>query len=259
MLLCIDIGNTNVVIGLLKESEVLYRWRLDSHTRRTEDEWYLLLKTLFHNEELSFDKIKGTVISSVVPSLTPFFRKMSKKYIGIDPIVISGEMELGIKILYEDPLAVGADRICNAIAGFKKYGGPLIIIDFGTATTYDIIDEVGSYVGGIIAPGLETAARYLHSMAAKLPSVELVFPETIVARNTEMSMQSGIMYSTLDAVNGIVLRINNELKCECNVIVTGGIGELMHDKIGYRTSYEPNLTLLGMEIIFNYLSMNTDQ
>jgi len=250
MLLAVDIGNTNVVLGIFRERELLLCWRLDSHTRRTDDEWLLLLKTLFRNENILISGISGVAISSVVPGLTPSFKKLANKHLNIEPLVISGDLDLKVAIKYDTPSAVGADRLCNAIAGYEKYGGPLIIIDFGTATTYDVIDENGDYIGGIIAPGLETAARYLHKLAAKLPSVELAFPDAIIAKSTERSMQAGIMYGTLASVEGLVAQIKKELNQDCRVIATGGIGALIAEKTAVIESFEPDLTLMGIEKIY---------
>jgi len=250
MLLAVDIGNTNVVLGVFDDDTLLFRWRLDSHTRRTEDEWLVLLQTLFSNANLVFSDITDVAISSVVPGVTPFFVALSRNHFGIEPLVISSDLDLGIAIKYDDPAAVGADRLCNAIAGYDLYGGPLIIIDFGTATTYDIISGRGEYLGGIIAPGVETAGRHLHALAAKLPSVELKFPERIIATNTERSIQVGIMYGTVASVEGIVSRIKNELNEQTIVIATGGIAPLIIEKTSIIDHYEPDLTMIGMEKIY---------
>jgi len=251
MLLAVDIGNTNVVLGLFDGDCLKFQRRLDSQTRRTEDEWLLLLRTLFQNENHTIDEITGVAISSVVPSLTPFFRILSKEHLKIDPLIITGELDLGITIHVEDPYSLGADRLCNAIAGYDKYGGPLVILDFGTATTYDVIAKNGDYIGGIIAPGLETAARHLHILAAKLPSVELIIPNKIIATTTEKSMQVGIMYSTIAAVNGLIDKIQEELQEKCTVIATGGIATLLYERIKVIDAYDPNLTLNGIKIIYS--------
>lgn len=249
MLLAVDIGNTNVVLGLFENGTLRYSWRLDSLSRRTEDEWLLLLKTLFHNEELNFTNLSDVAISSVVPGLTSLFKNLSKKHLNTAPLIITGDLDFGIKILYESPSSVGGDRICNAVAGYDKFGGPLIIIDFGTATTFDVIGKTGDYLGGVISPGLETAARHLHQLAAKLPSVELIFPDKIIAKNTERSMQVGIMYGTLASVEGLIDKIKEELQSECKAITTGGIGALIADMTDKIESHEPDLTLYGIEKI----------
>ncbi|MFC1731254.1 type III pantothenate kinase [candidate division KSB1 bacterium] len=253
MLLAVDIGNTNVVLGLLKNGQTKFRWRLDSQSRRTEDEWYVLLRTLFRNEKLEITDISGVAISSVVPSLTPIFRILSKKYLNCEPLIITSDLDLDIAIKYDDPASVGADRLCNATAGYEKYGGPLIIIDFGTATTFDVISKNGEYLGGVISPGLETAARHLHTLAAKLPSVELQFPDKIIATNTEKSIQAGVMYSTIASVNGLIDLIREELHEKGMVIATGGIGALIIKKTDKIEAYEPDLTLIGMDIIYRKL------
>jgi type III pantothenate kinase len=250
MLLAVDIGNTNVVLGLFENRALRFSWRLDSLSRRTEDEWLLLLKTLFHNEDLKLANLTDVAISSVVPGLTSSLKALSKKHLNTDPLIITGDMDHGIKIFYESPSSVGGDRICNAVAGYDKFGGPLIIIDFGTATTFDVISETGDYLGGVISPGLETAARHLHKLAAKLPSVELIFPEEIIAKNTERSMQVGIMYGTLASVEGLINKIKEELQSDCKVITTGGIGFLIADMTDNIESHEPDLTLYGIEKIY---------
>ncbi len=255
MLLAIDIGNTNVVIGLLDKGELIQSWRLDSQTRRTEDEWHLLLRTLFSQEDKNLSLISGIAISSVVPSLTPFFKTLSRKYLNLEPLVISANIDLGFELKVEDPLSVGADRICNIAAAFSEYGGPLIVVDFGTATTFDVADAKGNYLGGIISPGLETAARHLHKLAAKLPSVELFFPDKIIATTTEGHMQVGIMYGKVASVNGLLDMIKKELNEDCKVIATGGFGRYIVSKLEALTAYDPDLTLKGMELIYN--RMNT--
>jgi len=250
MLLAIDIGNTNVVLGLFKGGELLHSWRLDSHTRRTEDEWFLLLRNLLHYDGFLFEEIAGVAVASVVPSLTTFFRFLALKHLNITPVIISGALDFDIKIKVEDPMSVGADRLCNVAGGFEKYGGPLIVIDFGTATTFDVVTANGEFIGGAIAPGLETAARILHKHAARLPSAELSFPDRFITTNTEGNMQVGIMYGTAASVEGLISGMKKELNQDCTVVATGGIGRLIVDKIDSIQHYDPELTLFGTEIIY---------
>jgi type III pantothenate kinase len=189
-------------------------------------------------------------ISSVVPDLTDIFITIAQKYLKVEPICVSAALDLGIKVLYRDPSTIGADRLCNAIAGFKKYGGPSIIIDFGTATTYDVVSKDGDYVGGIIALGLEAGAAELHRRAAKLPKIELHFPKHVIGRETVSSMQSGIMFGGVDTVEGIVRRIKKELGSEAKVIATGGLSTVMAKHTKVIEACEPSLVLEGIRLIY---------
>ncbi len=254
MLLTVDIGNTNVVLGVFKEHLLCNWWRLNSHAHRSEDEWHIVLQSLLSNANLDVKEIKGIAISSVVPSVTPLFTSNFKKAADIKIIEITNDLDIGIVNRYNDPTSVGADRLCNAVAGLELYGGPLIIIDFGTATTFDVVSGNREYLGGIISPGLETAAQYLHKTAAKLPSVELRFPEAIIAKSTEQSIQAGIMFGALSSIEGIVSRIESELGQKTLVIATGGLGNLMIEKTSIIKSFEPNLTLIGIEKIYSRLA-----
>jgi len=250
MLFTVDIGNTNIVIGIFDGNSLLYRWRLDTHTRKTEDEWRLLLNSLFTDKDLSESDISGLAISSVVPDVTPFFVSIAKNLYNVDPIAISGNSNIGMPVKTDDPASVGADRLCNAVAGIELYGGPLVIIDFGTATTFDIVSRDGEYLGGIISPGFATASHHLHLLAAKLPSVELQFPKKIIAKNTEHSMQVGIMYGAVGSVEGIIARINEELESETIVIATGGLAPVIKEKTNMIHYFEPDLTMIGIERIY---------
>ncbi len=253
MLLAIDIGNTHTVFGIYKDGKLLQDWRVSSQIARTEDEVWLIVKFFCSDLNINVNEITGVGISSVVPNLTDIFVWMSQKHLNIEPVVISAELDLGIKILYDDPSAVGADRLCNAVAGFVKYGGPVIIVDFGTATTYDVVSEKGEYLGGVIAPGLETSAAELHRRAAKLPKIELHFPKDVIGRNTISSMQSGIMYGAVDAMEGMVRRIRNIVGQNAKVVATGGLAKVIIKYTNVIDFYEPSLVLDGIWIIYNRL------
>ncbi len=253
MLLAIDIGNTHTVFGIYKDGKLLQDWRVSSQVARTEDEVWLLVKFFCGDLNINVGEITGVGISSVVPNLTDIFVWMSQKHLNIEPVVISSELDLGIKILYDDSSAVGADRLCNAVAGFVKYGGPVIIVDFGTATTYDVVSEKGEYLGGVIAPGLETSAAELHRRAAKLPKIELHFPKDVIGRNTISSMQSGIMYGAVDAMEGMVRRIKNIIGQNAKVIATGGLAKIIIKHTNVIDFFEPSLVLDGIWIIYNRL------
>lgn len=225
MLLAIDIGNTHTVIGLFKDKELLYQWRLSSGFAQTEDEVGPPLLFLFEKNGIMTDQISGVCISSVMPDLTPVFMLFSKKYFKIQPLIIHSQIRLGLNVMYHEPASVGADRLCNAVAGIEKYGKPLIIIDFGTATTFDCVDANGDYIGGLIAPGIDTSIKSLHLKAAKLPLVELTFPKQLIGRTTEESIQSGVLFGTIYMMEGLIASLKKELGDNTKVVVTGGLSK----------------------------------
>lgn len=248
--LMIDIGNTHTVIGLFQDDILAYHWRLSTHTARTEDEIWVILKSFFREANCDFTKIQGACISSVVPDFTILFNRMLKKYLRLSPMHIGPNLDLGMKILYEEPNAVGADRICNAVAGKNKYGSPLVILDFGTATTFDCINSDGNYLGGVICPGIENAASVLHHKAAKLPKIELNFPSSVIGKNTEESMQSGIMYGFIELINGLLEKIIDELGENPKVIATGGLASIIAEKTEKIYKIDDNLNLDGIYYIY---------
>lgn len=254
MFLAIDIGNTHTVFGVYQKEKLIADWRVTSMLQRTEDEVGAQVRLFLREADIAETNIRGIGISSVVPNLTDIFLMMAQKYFDVEPLLVSSSLDLGIKIHYDDPNSVGADRLCNAVAGFTKYGGPLIIIDFGTATTYDIIASNGDYLGGVIAPGIETSAVDLHRRAAKLPKVELRFPTKIIGADTVTSMQAGILFSAIDAMEGIVRRVQKELKRRdgetARVIATGGFSPLMSRHTKVIEHSEPSLVLDGVRLIY---------
>lgn len=249
LLLAVDIGNTHTVAGLYEGERLVADWRMASLATRTADENWLTIKSFCLDAGVAPERIRAVGISSVVPDLTGIFESIARKYFHVEPVTVGAELDLGIRVLYRDPTAVGADRLCNAIAGFRKYGGPLIIIDFGTATTYDVISAEGDYLGGVITLGLESAAAELHRRAAKLPRIELRFPATVIGRETVSSIQAGILYGTVDAVEGIVRRIRRELGAEATVIATGGLAGAIADHTSVISATEPTLVLEGIRLI----------
>jgi type III pantothenate kinase len=249
MILAIDIGNTHTVFGIFEKHKLLGDWRVTSFVSRTEDELGALVRTFCEGAGISLKKITAVGISSVVPNLTDIAISMSRKYFKMEPVVVSSALPLGLKILYEDPHAVGADRICNAVAGHAKYKGPLVIVDFGTATTFDVVSEKGDYLGGIISAGIETSAGELHRRAAKLPKIDLHFPPKIIGTNTVNSMQAGILYGALDAMESMIRRISKELDDYPTVIATGGFSTLMTKQSKLINKCEPTLVLDGIRII----------
>lgn len=252
MILVIDVGNTETVIGIYQKDHLIGHWRMSSKTPKTADECWIILNSWFDSKKIDRNGIQGIVISSVVPSLTSVFRDVSNHYFNLDPLMISSDIKTGLEIQYDSPRTVGADRICNAVAGYEKYKGPLVIVDFGTATTFDVVSDTKVYLGGVIALGVQGASHELHRLAAKLPRVELVFPSHIIGKTTETSIQSGILWGTVALVDGVIERIAEEMKWQkILVIATGGIAPLIANQSKYIQKVEPFLTLKGMQILFN--------
>jgi type III pantothenate kinase len=253
MFLAIDIGNTHTVLGIYKKEGLLASWRVTSSLQRTEDELGTQVRMFLSHAKLKETAVDYVGIASVVPNLTDISAAMAKKYFHIDPVIISASLPLGLKIQYENPNAVGADRLCNAVAGYAKYGGPLIIIDFGTATTYDVVGANGDYLGGVIAAGIETSASDLHRRAAKLPKIELHLPNAVIGTDTVSSMQSGILYGAIDAMEGMVARLRQSLtspkKKRATVIATGGFSSFVAKYSSVIEHLEPDLVLEGIRLI----------
>jgi len=250
MLLAVDVGNTHTVLGIYDGDRLVADWRIASLPQRTADEQWLTLRSFCADAGISLDHVHDVGISSVVPDLTDIFETMARKYLKVQPLTVGATVDLGIRVLYSDPSQVGADRLCNAVAGYHKYGGPLIIIDFGTATTFDVIAGNGDYLGGAITLGLESTAAELHRRAAKLPKIELHFPDTIIGRDTVSSMQAGVMFGTVDAVEGSVRRITRELGSSARVIATGGLAGVVAQYTKVIEACEPSLVLDGIKLIY---------
>ncbi|WP_456277125.1 type III pantothenate kinase [Bacillus sp. AK128] len=250
MILVLDVGNSNTVLGVFKGNVLMHHWRFETNRNKTEDEYAMLIKALLEHENLSFSEIKGIIISSVVPPIMFSLEKMCVKYFGIQPLVVGPGIKTGLNIKYENPREVGADRIVNAVAGIAEYGGPLIIVDFGTATTYCYINEHKQYMGGAIAPGIAISTEALYSRAAKLPRIEISRPETIVGKNTINAMQAGIVYGYVGQVEGIVTRMKNETNSNPLVIATGGLATLIAKESHLIDIINPFLTLKGLQIIY---------
>ncbi|MFV9511710.1 type III pantothenate kinase [Tepidibacillus sp. LV47] len=250
MILVIDVGNTHTVIGVYQEKKLLVHWRIASDRNKTEDEFGMILKNLFEHHQIQFSEITGSIISSVVPPLIFPLEKMVKKYIGITPIIVGPGVKTGIPIKMENPKEVGADRIVNAVAAIELYGTPLIIVDFGTATTFDYIDEQGSYQGGAIAPGIGISTEALYQRAAKLPRIELVKPANVIGKNTITAMQSGIVFGFAGQVDAIVERMKKQSKMTPKVIATGGLAQLIASETQSIDIVNPLLTLEGLRLIY---------
>jgi type III pantothenate kinase len=220
LFLAVDVGNTHIMLGIYREEKVLVYWRLATRRDSTEDELGMLVKNLLHNSHLHLKDIKSIAISSVVPQLMYSLQRMGQKYFEIDPLIIGPGVKTGLNITTENPREVGADRIVNAVAALKIYGGPLIIVDFGTATTFCAISEAGDYLGGAIAPGIGISMEALFDKAAKLPRVEIIRPGRVIGKDTISSMQSGIVFGFVGQVDGIVGRMKTEFNKEPVVLPT---------------------------------------
>jgi type III pantothenate kinase len=250
LLLVIDVGNTNTVIGVYHDGELEYHWRIETSRHKTEDEFGMLLRSLFEHSGLMFEQIEGIIISSVVPPIMFSLERMCIKYFHIEPQVVGPGMKTGLNIKYDNPKEVGADRIVNAVAAIQQYGGPLIVVDFGTATTYCYIDENKQYMGGAIAPGITISTEALYSRAAKLPRIEIARPDNIIGKNTVSAMQSGILFGYVGQVEGIVKRMKWQATQEPKVIATGGLASLIANESDCIDIVDPFLTLKGLEIIY---------
>ena len=251
MFLAVDVGNTHIMLGIYREEEIVIYWRLATRRDSTEDELGMLVKNLLHNSHLHLKDIKAIAISSVVPQLMYSLQRMGQKYFSLDPLIIGPGIKTGLNIITDNPREVGADRIVNAVAALNIYGGPLIIVDFGTATTFCAISEAGDYLGGAIAPGIGISMEALFDKAAKLPRVELIRPERVIGKDTTSSMQSGIVFGFVGQVDGIVRRMKAEFKKETLVIATGGFANLIACESETINTVNPLLTLEGLRIINN--------
>lgn len=251
MLLVFDIGNTNIVLGAYDGEELLQHWRVSTDRQKTGDEYGILINNLFTYGGLSIKDISAVIISSVVPPLVVPLVKMCQRYFNVEPLVVGPGIKTGIFIKYENPREVGADRIVNAVAAHHKYNGPLIIVDFGTATTFCAVSGNGDYLGGAIAPGIGISTEALFQRAAKLPRIELVKPKNVICRNTVTSMQSGIIFGFVGQVVGIVNRMKEEMGQDVYVIATGGLANLIAQETTVINAVEHFLTLEGLRIIYD--------
>ncbi|WP_022849852.1 type III pantothenate kinase [Limisalsivibrio acetivorans] len=252
MILAIDIGNTNIVLGIYDGNELCCNFRLQTDSLKTTDEYASTIMLLMDTRKVDRNKLKGVIIASVVPQLIYTFSKLSTKYFNVEPMVVASGIKTGVPIKMENPKEVGADRIVNAVAAREKYGAPVIVVDFGTATTFDVISEKGEYIGGIICPGVKLSANILHAKTAKLPEVEIEKPEKVVGNNTIHSMQSGIYYGYLSMLDGILERVRDEAfgGADVPVVATGGLGSVFMEGSKYINRYESELTLLGLRLIY---------
>lgn len=250
MILVVDVGNTNIVLGMYQGRELLHHYRISTSRQATADEYGVLIHNLFSMGGVLKDDIKGVIISSVVPPLVHVLEEMCDKYIGRTPLIVGPGIKTGLNLRYENPREVGADRIVNAVAAVERYGGPLVVVDFGTATTFDCIDAKGNYLGGVIVPGIGISTEALYQRASKLPRIELEKPKKVIGRNTVHAMQAGIIFGYAGQVDGIVERIKGEMQAEPTVIATGGLAELIASETRSIQKVLPMLTLEGLRIIY---------
>ncbi len=257
MLLAFDVGNTNIVLGVFKDGKMITNWRLETDNNKSADEYGMVIAQLFQYEGLNIKEVKDVIISTVVPSVLYTLQHLSVKYFNRKPIVIGPGIKTGLVIKYDNPKQVGSDRIVNAVAAHAKYGGPLIIIDFGTATTFCAVTEKAEYIGGTIAPGLKISSAALFEKTSKLPKVELEEPGHVICRNTINSMQSGLVYGHMGMVDYIVKKMKKELLeytgnpgDEVKVIATGGLAAMIDSGIDCIDHVDKMLTLEGLELIY---------
>jgi type III pantothenate kinase len=250
IILAIDVGNTHIEVGLFNKKEYITSWRIATGVHRTEDEMFTFLNYFLNQKNIKLKDVNDVIISSVVPNVTQIFQKLCKNYFKKDAFIVDHTVDSGLKINYNPPSNVGADRICNAVAAYEKYGGPTIIVDFGTATTLDVVDQDGKYLGGAIAPGLEMTASSLYERTAKLPKISLEYPETIIGKTTEHSMQAGIMFGTIKMVDGLIELMKKEISGNVKVVATGGLANHILSKSLQITHAEPNLVLEGLIKIY---------
>jgi type III pantothenate kinase len=250
VLLVIDVGNSNIVLGVYAGTQLLHDWRIATDKARTSDEYGILVTQLFRLADIDPASVTDIIISSVVPTLTGVLERLGNQYFGHQPLVVGPGIKTGMPIQYDNPREVGADRIVNAVAGFEKYRTALIIVDFGTATTFDFVNRKGEYCGGAIAPGLAISLEALFQRASKLPRVDIVKPPAVIAKNTVNSMQSGIVFGYVGLVDEIVTRMKTESRETVKVVATGGLAGLIAPESRTIDVVDEYLTLEGLRILY---------
>ena len=249
MLLALDIGNTNVTLGVFDDERLVATWRLSTDHAKMPDEYSIMLTQLLHLRGMSVNDVDAVALCSVVPPLTPTFVELCRRFFGVEPLVVGAGTRTGIRILYDNPRDVGADRIVDAAAAMRLYGGPVIVVDMGTATVIDAVTAGGDYLGGAIAPGMTIAHDALFSNTSQLRRVELVSPETAIGRNTIHAIQAGIVLGYADLVRGMVGRFDRELGGGAKVVATGGMAHIIEKEAGVFDDVNPDLTLTGLRLI----------
>lgn len=259
MLLAIDIGNSNIVIGIFQGEKLQADWRIATDLHRTADEYAAILLNLIPRMGIEGSMVNEAIMCSVVPHLEVAFGTLCRRYFGIAPLVVEAGVKTGVRVFTDNPREVGADRVVNAAAAHKLYGGPVIVIDFGTATTFDAVSAEGDYLGGAIAPGINIAAEALFTRTAKLPQVEPVRPKHSIGRNTVTAIQSGLFFGYIGMVEGIVARIKQELGGEARTVATGGYADIMAQETPVIQAVNPHLTLIGLRLIHELNRGHSDE
>lgn len=251
MLLVIDVGNTNITLGVFDEEKIVGTYRITTKIPRTSDEFGLLFCDLLQVKEIDRTCINSVIIASVVPAIMYSLTSAIMKYLGITPLIVGAGTKTGIKVLTANAKEVGADRIVDLVAAYEEYGGPVFVIDFGTATTYDLVTEDGKFTAGITSPGIRISANALWSDTAKLPEIEILKPDSILAKDTVSSMQAGLVYGNIGATEYIIKKVKKESKLEkLKVVATGGLGKIIAESTDMIDIYDPNLTLKGLRYIY---------
>ena len=251
MVLVIDVGNTNITFGVYKKTELITTFRMMSNVSRTSDEYGMMITALLDNNGVPKEKIDGAIIASVVPNLMHALTGAVAKYIKVKPMVVGPGTKTGIKIVTENPREIGADRIVDAVGAYEKYGGPVLVLDFGTATTYDLVTDKGEFAAGITAPGIKISAKALWNDTAKLPEIEIKKPKSILAQETISSMQAGLVYGQIGQTEYIIKCVKEESGFDnLKVVSTGGLGRLISDETDMIDVYDASLTLDGLRIIY---------
>ena len=250
MLLAVDIGNTNIKLGVFDGDRLTATWNLATHTHTTSDEYGGMLLNLMDREKVLPSEVTGIVLCGVVPPLVHTFVQMCKKYMHSGPLIVEAGVRTGMRICLDNPREVGPDRVVGAVAAQNLYGKPLVVIDLGTATTFDVVSEEGDYLGGAIAPGIGIANEALVARTAVLPRIELVRPKQVIGKNTVSAMQSGIIFGYIDLIEGMIRRIEHELGCKVKVVATGGQAYPFAEEIPAIDVVDPNLTLMGLRLIY---------
>jgi type III pantothenate kinase len=249
VLLVLDVGNTHIVLGVYEEETLRASWRLWTHHSRTEDQWAVEVAGLLALQGIPRDSVDAAILSSVVPPMTGILASMIERLFGVEALQVGPGVKTGIRILYENPLEVGADRIVNSVAAIARVGAPAIVVDLGTATTFDAISPRGEYLGGVIVPGLVVSAEALFSRAAKLPRVDVRRPPRLIGRNTVHSIQSGLYHGYAAMINGMLGRMRAEMEGEPRVVVTGGLSSVLAEELVGVDLIDPDLTLEGLRLI----------
>jgi type III pantothenate kinase len=250
-LLAVEVGNTNTTVGLFdRQGSLVASFRLSTERERMPDEWFALLAALLPSDGHELEAVDGVIVSSVVPSVTTWLAEMSRLRLRLEPIIVSGDLDVGLRLAVDEPRQLGADRIVDCVAAFVRYGGPTIVVDLGTATTFDVIGADGSYLGGSIAAGVGTSLKALASNAAQLFNVELRMPEAVIGRNTADQLRAGIVTGHLAMVEGMITRTRDELGCAAVSVLTGGYAPLFAGRSSLFDHHDPELTLDGLHIVY---------